>query len=395
MIESQYTLIIYIIVQIYFAYRIGKKIYHNKLKYIKQRFFVYVLIPTFLLMNASCFITRIKEEEDASSFGFNFFLFWLIISLFIGMLLISSKAWKIGVRLFAKANSKRVKFSSQANKISDVVTKRLLDKKLFVRFENVDNVRKNLRIEQVSIEIMNEKVGDAINLKILQVTDLHIGAYLPPELAWEIIMLCNSLQSDLVVLTGDFINLDRRLAGACIDVLSHLSAPLGVFGCLGNHEIITETEDYFTKELKRKGIRILRNTYEELELVDSKIYMVGFDYFKSANDYKVLCDIFRRIPPERSIILCHDPSYFPIFAKNNVSVVFSGHTHGGQIKFEVGPAVIAPSLFLSPYLHGHYCIHKSHLYVSRGIGTSGAPIRISCPPELTVCNLNINCVMNL
>lgn len=395
MIESQYTLIIYIIVQLYFAYRIGKRIYRNKLKYIKQRFFVYILIPTFLLMNASCFITRIKGGAEVGLFRFNFFIFWLIISLFIGMLLIGSAVWKIGVRLCAKANSKRMKFSIEANKMTDEVAKRHLDNKLFVKLEHVNNVRKDLRIEEVGIEIMNEKVEDTISLKILQLTDLHIGAYLPPELAWEVIMLCNGLQSDLIVLTGDYINLDRRLAGACIDVLSHLNAPFGVYGCLGNHEIITETEDYFTKELSRKGIRILRNAYEELELRNSKIYMVGFDYFKSANDYKMLCGIFKRIPAERSIILCHDPSNFPIFARNNVSVVFSGHTHGGQIKFEVGPAVIAPSLFLSPYLHGHYCIDKSHLYVSRGIGTSGAPIRISCPPELTVCNLNINCAMNL
>jgi len=387
--KNDYLLIIYLIAQAYIAYRIFKRINNNRAKYLKQRFLSYVLLPLYILMNSACIITQINLESGIYSLGAKVFKGWFILSTVISGLLLLAVIWRIGVRLVAKINSKREDYAKLSkNRIS--LKKVNLEKKLFAQLENINKVRNKLRIEEINIETINDRIKEQINLKILQLTDFHIGAYLHPRLAEEIVMLSNTLQADMIVLTGDLINLDRRLAGVCIDILSQLQAPLGVYGCLGNHEVLTETEDFFTKEFKKNGIKILRNNYEKIQTGGAEFYLIGVDYFSSANEYKDICDIFLRVPPESSILLCHNPSYFPIFAMHNVALVLAGHTHGGQIKFEVGPAVIAPSLILSPYLHGHYSINKSHLYVSRGIGTSGAPIRISCPPELTICNFRMN-----
>ncbi len=387
-IKSEYILLIYVLTQSYLAYRIGKRIYNNKARYLRQRFITYVLVPLFFLMNGSCIFTQVKVENSFYSFGIKVFKGWLIISIVISITMIISLLWRGGIRLFSKASIKKDK-KNEENKVTNLC-KVDLDKRLYMRIESINNIRKNLRIEEVDIKILNNKIKDSINLRILQLTDFHIGAFLHPDIAEEVIKMSNALGSDLIFLTGDFINIDRRLAKVCIDILSQLKARFGVYGCLGNHEVLTETEDYFGREFKKRGIHILRNTYEKLEFINSDIYIVGFDYFYTAKEYKEMCSIFKKVPGDRSIVLCHNPSYFPIFAKQNTLMMFAGHTHGGQIKFEVGPAVIAPSLFLSPYLHGLYCIDNSNLYVSRGIGTSGAPIRISCPPEITLCNLKIN-----
>ncbi|OGF61453.1 MAG: hypothetical protein A2Y62_12195 [Candidatus Fischerbacteria bacterium RBG_13_37_8] len=391
-IQNNVFLIIYIGCQVILAYAIGRRIFSNKARYIRQRFFVYGIAPVFIVMNASCLANKIGNYISFKTAGLVLFKIWLLLSIAICIIFFLTKIWRIIVRIIAKINfikSERnvtietPKFLNESRKHGRIVR----------HMNNFEHFKNALRIEEVNLEIGNYS-PESRALRILQLTDLHIGAYFHPDMAQEVVTLSNEQHCDLVLLTGDFINLDRRMAGPCIDILSQLKAPLGVYGCLGNHEIITETEDYFTRELAARSITILRNEYQRIAYEQGDFYLLGVDYFTAAMKYKEACKLFKYIPSNKTLVLCHNPNYFPIFAHYNAAVTFSGHTHGGQIKFEVGPAVIAPSLFLSPYLHGHYCLNKSHLYVSRGLGTSGAPIRLFCPPEITVFNLTMGTMDN-
>jgi predicted MPP superfamily phosphohydrolase len=96
----------------------------------------------------------------------------------------------------------------------------------------------------------------------------------------------------------------------------------------------------------------------------------------------------RGAPPGTSILLCHRPYYFPQAAERSIDLVLSGHTHGGQVVFgQVGDAILTPAALASRYVWGEYRIGKASMYVSRGIGTVGVPIRINCPPEITLLTL--------
>ncbi len=163
-IKSEYILLIYVLTQSYLAYRIGKRIYNNKARYLRQRFITYVLVPLFFLMNGSCIFTQVKVENSFYSFGIKVFKGWLIISIVISITMIISLLWRGGIRLFSKASIKKDK-KNEENKVTNLC-KVDLDKRLYMRIESINNIRKNLRIEEVDIKILNNKIKDSINLRI-------------------------------------------------------------------------------------------------------------------------------------------------------------------------------------------------------------------------------------
>lgn len=376
----------YIISQIIIIFIILRKIINNRVQMIKQRFYLFGISPFLILINMIFLTNLIFPENNFSNLLKILGRIWFILAIVISTIYLMGRIWRLLIRISAKFYSKQQKENKVINLL--YLDDNYLRGKLIKKLNNWEKHLEKIQIEKVDISIGESNIINN-SLKILQITDLHIGAYFHPDAAYEVIKLANQQNADIVLLTGDFINLDRRLAGISIDILSQVKANLGVYACLGNHEFFTETEDFFDQGLNRNYITLLRNKFEKLIINRKEFYILGVDYYKSPMPYKEICKVFKKIPPEKTLVLCHHPNYFPLFASNNVAIMFSGHTHGGQIKFEIGPAVVAPSLFLSPYLHGHYRINQSHLYVSRGIGTSGAPIRILCPPELTIINLNI------
>ncbi len=376
----------YIISQIIIIFIILRKIINNRVQMIKQRFYLFGISPFLILINMIFLTNLIFPENNFSNLLKILGKTWFILAIIISGIYLMGRIWRLLIRISAKFYSKQQKENKENNLL--YLDDNYLRGKLIKKLNNWEKHLEKIQIEKVDISIGESNIINN-SLKILQITDLHIGAYFHPDAAYEVIKLANQQNADIVLLTGDFINLDRRLAGISIDILSQLKANLGVYACLGNHEFFTETEDFFDQGLNRNHIILLRNKFEKLIINRKELYILGVDYYKSPMPYKEICKVFKKIQPEKTLVLCHHPNYFPLFASNNVAIMFSGHTHGGQIKFEIGPAVVAPSLFLSPYLHGHYRINQSHLYVSRGIGTSGAPIRILCPPELTIINLNI------
>ena len=161
-----------------------------------------------------------------------------------------------------------------------------------------------------------------------------------------------------------------------------MRAPLGVYGCLGNHEFYSRAPDEITKRLEDAGIRILRNESLSLSHRGSKFSLLGIDDVGHGDNFAAAMS--GNSTNDFKILLSHKPYFFPKAAEAKIDLVLSGHTHGGQVVFvKVGDFALAPATFVSKYVAGLYDIGDSFMYVSRGVGTIGVPFRINCPPEVT------------
>jgi hypothetical protein len=140
------------------------------------------------------------------------------------------------------------------------------------------------------------------------------------------------------------------------------------------------------REVNDCGVRLLVDDKTIIEKNGARFYLIGVDDIgrESSPETKIrtaLGSVGSSLP---RILLCHRPYFLPEASTLGIDLVLSGHTHGGQVVFgRLGDTVIAPASLVSKYVWGKYREGNSQMYVSRGIGTVGIPMRINCPPELT------------
>jgi predicted MPP superfamily phosphohydrolase len=219
------------------------------------------------------------------------------------------------------------------------------------------------------------------------ISDIHAGAFMDKEDIDEYVQTMNGLQPDIIFIPGDFITSVPDEIYPVVESLANMRAKYGIYGCLGNHDFFSHSEDTVVKELENIGIRILRNEHATLEIKGEKLCLIGVDDLSFGGDIGAAMKGADEGLPR--ILLCHKPYCFEEAAKFNVDVVFSGHTHGGQLVFaKVGDILITPALLASRYIAGKYYSGASTMYVSRGVGTVGIPVRINCPGEITKISLD-------
>jgi predicted MPP superfamily phosphohydrolase len=243
---------------------------------------------------------------------------------------------------------------------------------------------------QVSeVPVRLERLPRALSgFTIAQVSDLHVGPTIGERHVRRIVDQVNALRPDLVAITGDLVDESVARAGAAVSHLGRLSAPHGVFFVTGNHEYYAGVDPWL-EELRRLGVRVLRN--ERVAVGDAG---ASFD-LAGVNDYSMQAvdedrrsrDLDRALAgrdPERSLVLlAHQPRKSAVqqAVEGGVELQISGHTHGGQI----APwNVIVAAVF--PYVKGLYP-HPANgrtgqVYVSRGTGYWGPPMRLGAPPEI-------------
>jgi len=230
--------------------------------------------------------------------------------------------------------------------------------------------------------------------RICQLSDIHIGPFMPAEQIRKYAAIANALKPDLMVLTGDFVTFDPGTQAAVVEALNGLKAPFGVFGCLGNHDAWAGVEDSITALFRQTGVRILRAEAVPIVVHGDAINLIGVD-FQSQRRFgpsppvaRLLGDIEELIARDRvNILLSHNPDTFDRAAELGVDLSMAGHTHGGQAALEFISPELAPSRLVTPYVAGLFRKPGGQLYVNRGIGTIGVPIRIGAPPEITVYQL--------
>ena len=259
--------------------------------------------------------------------------------------------------------------------------------------------RNDIEITHRAFEIPN--LHEAWNGKTITfLSDIHSGPFMGLDELRNIVKVVNGLKSDLIVIPGDFVTSHVGEIPPFIEAMSELKAPLGVFACTGNHDYYAGV-DAVSAALEQLGFGLLRNENARLTIDNQPLYLIGVDdddakevkQFTQGKSAGHIEAAFRGVPDgSASILLCHKPYLFEEFAKTNVGLMLSGHTHGGQIVLgRFGRSVLAFSSVASSYVEGIYLpeesTSKTQMYVSRGIGVVGLPIRINCPPEITQITL--------
>lgn len=232
--------------------------------------------------------------------------------------------------------------------------------------------------------------------RIVQLSDLHISPFMPVEEIRKYIAIANHLRGDMVVLTGDFLLYDPAAQLVVVQALSSLKAPFGVFGCMGNHEYMTNTEESITRLFASERIQILRQERTTIQTNGEAFNLIGVDYeqgrFSKDHDghlvdrYMQSCENLV-LPETTNILLNHNPNAFDRAAELGVDLMLSGHTHGGQLSLELAYRGLCLSRLATPYVSGWYEKGVSQAYVNRGIGTISPPIRVGARPEITVFEL--------
>jgi predicted MPP superfamily phosphohydrolase len=266
--------------------------------------------------------------------------------------------------------------------------------------------RLRYRVERVDVPIHG--LPPALDgMRIAQLSDIHIGEYMPRHEIARAIEMANDLNAHLAVVTGDFVSDRSDPLDDCITELAKLKAPLGVWGCNGNHEIYAGAEDAAQTLFHRHGMRLLRQENVELAHNGGKFNLIGVDYQRDhmtsgAPTGPMLSDaahLVRRDVP--NILLSHNPNSFPRAAELGIELSLAGHTHGGQVQFEIVDHTFSPARLITDFVAGLYRLpisngaashaeqepasdKKAFLYVNRGLGTFGMPVRLGVPPEITL-----------
>ena len=245
--------------------------------------------------------------------------------------------------------------------------------------------RREIRPREVNIAIPHLP-QDLDGLKLMQLTDIHMGAFLDRRMLAGAVDLANEARADVALVTGDLISYKGDPLDQCLDELGRLRAGAGVLGCLGNHEGYAEAEDYVTAEGARRGIRFLRSESSPLKFGKACLNVAGVDYQQTQRPYLVGAEALLQ-PDAFNLLLSHNPDVFPVARAKGFPLTISGHTHGGQVRVEILRQDINVARFFTPYVDGVYQEDGSSIFVSRGIGTIGMPARLGAPPEVALIRL--------
>jgi predicted MPP superfamily phosphohydrolase len=228
-------------------------------------------------------------------------------------------------------------------------------------------------------------------LRIAVAADFHVGApHAGLAMLRRVVREINAAHPDLIVLPGDFV-IQGILGGQPVAAeviageLGRLSAPLGVFATLGNHDWWLDGER-MRKALAAVGIRVLENQALPLPDADRPLWLAGIgdDMTDHADPKKA----FAGVPADaKLIVIMHDPANAPALPPQTV-VAFAGHTHGGQVRLPWIGALITPGRSSRRHAWGWIPDAPAPTWVTAGIGTSIFPIRFNCPPEIVILQVD-------
>ncbi len=213
-------------------------------------------------------------------------------------------------------------------------------------------------------------------LRVLLITDIHGGIFLKPQTLSGIIRTLMQMKPDLVLIGGDLVSGHVSEAVRYLDALAQLhNAPLGAWFCLGNHDYFGGDPHELTENLAAIGIKTLKNETVSL-LHHGEAFVLGGidDRIMGKPDWQSLT---ARDRPH--LLMAHNPDFFYDAERHGIPLMVSGHTHGGQIRFPRGPAIIRQSRYCLD--EGVYAYRSSLLVVSRGLGSVMLPFRWGADPE--------------
>ena len=253
---------------------------------------------------------------------------------------------------------------------------------------------KSLEISKVTLKYKGLH-PDLGGLRIVQLTDFHAGPLISFEAIGEVLSAANALKPDLMILTGDYVNHNPAYIHGCASLLDDLRAPAGVFGVYGNHDHYTGIAA-MREAFSKTHISVLSDSRGSAKGLEGVLNIIGAEDpvsgWASDAQFSNTTRISRLVDPHQfNLLLSHRPGLFRTSKDWKVGLTLSGHTHGGQVIFPgIGDKGFSLARFFVTYTHGLYESEKSpevRMYVSRGIGTIVAPVRLFCPPEIVEITL--------
>jgi len=222
---------------------------------------------------------------------------------------------------------------------------------------------------------------------IIQISDLHVGPTIRREHVSDLVDRILTFKPDMVVITGDLVDGPVPALRQQVEPLGRLRAPHGVYFVTGNHEYYAGVEPWLV-ELERLGVRTLRNERVRIGGEDG-FDLAGIDdatahHFGHGHGSDLPKALAGRDPTRELVLLAHQPKAIFEAAAHGVGLQLSGHTHGGQI-WPIGYFV----RLVQPYVAGLALHESTWIYVSRGTGYWGPPMRLDAPPELTRLRLTV------
>ncbi len=238
-----------------------------------------------------------------------------------------------------------------------------------------------------------------LKLSITVIADLHVGG---PNMGSarvnEVVQVANSLNSDIVLLLGDYVATHRFVTevvppSVWSAELARLKAPLGVHAILGNHDWWFR-QAQIRQALAQARIPVMENTAVLLGEGQSRFWLAGLGdqiaHYISPGHFRGEDDLPRTMAQINTdhpvLLMAHEPDIF-VQVPDRVSLTLAGHTHGGQIRVPLIWPSFVPSVYGARFAYGHIREGGRDLIVSGGLGTSAVPFRLGVPPEIVRIDL--------
>ena len=247
-----------------------------------------------------------------------------------------------------------------------------------------------IRIRRETIRLGNLPASfDGKTIAVL--TDFHHGPLVGIEFIRAAVSIAQSLNADAYALVGDFAHKGTHTAEQlppCLEAVSVLRAPLGVFAVPGNHDM-QDSGRIYRESIRGTTLTDVTNRSVRTRSGTDALWFAGVDdFWWGKPDLNAALD---GIPTgEAVILLAHNPDYAETNSDPRVGLVLSGHTHGGQAYVPGVGTAWMPSRYGGKYRGGLVDAPYSQVFVSRGLGEAGIPIRLNCPPEINVLTLAKN-----
>ena len=242
----------------------------------------------------------------------------------------------------------------------------------------------SLTVERVQIPV--PKLPTSLEgFRIVQISDIHYYPFTTLDLVDRAVQMANQLNPDLIVLTGDFVWHEVDAIFELAPSLAKLNAKYGVYAGLGNHDIWTDVK-VITRAIEQEKLPLLVNQGVPISVEKSTLYLASLDDGWSGKP-DLEAAMVNWSEDAITVLLMHEPDLAPRYAVDKrIKLQLSGHSHGGQVRLPFFGPLVLPYLSWK-YPMGLYNINGMWLYTNRGLGTTNAPLRVNCAPEITELTL--------
>lgn len=241
------------------------------------------------------------------------------------------------------------------------------------------------RFEVVTQAIRLPRLGPGLDgLRVVQISDLHMGPFFTREKLERVVELILAQEPDLVFITGDFLSrgtdYEKALPGL-LAPLAELADRWPVYSVMGNHDYYRRHAGELRSLLDRMGIQDVTNSIQTFSQNGDALHIAGVGTLSTG--HMLLRKVVREAPADlAAVLLAHEPDVAQ-WKSDKFVMQFSGHTHGGQINLVGSIPLILPWMG-KLYPSGLYDLDGYFVYTNRGLGMTRLPIRLNCPPEITV-----------